>query len=494
MRITVYTDGLPLMDTNLDNLKIINPKVTQEVNKVGKFDFTIYPDHPHFSLLQKMKSIITVYEEGQTEPLFRGRVNDEKQGFYNEKQVSCEGELAFLLDSVQRPWEFSGTPAELFAFFINRHNAQVDEARQFTVGNVTVVDSNDYIVRSNSDYSNTWKQIEEKLIKGLGGYLWVRHEGGINYIDYLADFNVLSNQPIEFGKNLLDLSKNVKVDGFATALIPLGAKLKDEAGNDTSERLTIEDVNNGVDFVYNADAVAEFGYIFTTNTWDDVTDATNLKRKAQAYIDDTAQFVASIDVSAADLNGATIDGEPVNVNSFRIGRYVKLTTQPHSLVDANFMISKLTRQLLKPEATKLTLGTTYKTLTQKQAEFSVIKGDTGATGKDGKGVASITAEYYLSTSKTEQAGGSWKTTAPEWEYGKYMWQRSKVTYTDGTTAYTTPVCDSSWEAVLELQVGGRNLIIGSKDLSANNVMFATYLFTDESSNLLTDESGNILTD
>ena len=60
------------------------------------------------------------------------------------------------------------------------------------------------------------------------------------------------------------MQKNIKVDGFATALIPLGAKLKDEEGNETGERLTIKSVNNNVDYVYNAEAVAQYGYIFTT--------------------------------------------------------------------------------------------------------------------------------------------------------------------------------------------------------------------------------------
>ena len=86
------------------------------------------------------------------------------------------------------------------------------------------------------------------------------------------------------------------------------------------------------------------------------------------------------------------------------------------------------------------------------------KGDTGNTGATGQGISSITEEYYLSTSKTSQTGGSWTTTPPSWSTGKYVWTRSKIVYTNpASTAYTTPVCDSSWEAVNEVQVGGRNL-------------------------------------
>ena len=383
MRIKAYSDGQLFFDTNLEKLAIIKPKIDQEVNKVGKFTFSIYPGHPYYDIFKKMKSIITVYEDGISEPLFRGRIYDEQAGFYNDKQVSCEGELAFLNDSIQRPWEFTGTPEELFTQFINNHNAQVNADRQFKVGRVTVTDPNNYITRADSNLTKTWKCIEDKLIKGLGGYLWVRHEEDGNYIDYLKDFTVLSNQAIQFGKNLLDLKKKVKADEFATAIIPQGAYLKDEEGNDTDERLTIKSVNNDVDYVYNEEAVAEHGYIYTTQIWEDVTDATNLKRKAQEYIDNMAQFTASVEVGAADLNGATVDGEKVSVNSFRIGRYVKVETKPHGL-EQNFLVNKLTRELLNPEKTKLVLGATYKSLTERTANTNSLKGEKGSPGSPGK--------------------------------------------------------------------------------------------------------------
>lgn len=94
------------------------------------------------------------------------------------------------------------------------------------------------------------------------------------------------------------------------------------------------------------------------------------------------------------------------------------------------------------------------------------KGDKGETGPSGTGITSITEEYYLSNSKTSQTGGSWTTTAPTWSAGKYIWTRSKIVYKNPTsTAYTTPICDSSWEAVNNIQVGGRNLVINSDVLN-----------------------------
>ena len=68
------------------------------------------------------------------------------------------------------------------------------------------------------------------------------------------------------------------------------------------------------------------------------------------------------------------------------------------------------------------------------------KGDKGDTGGTGKGVKSIVEQYYKSTSATSLNGGSWGTTYPGWENGKYIWARSVITYTDNTSSTTTAVC------------------------------------------------------
>ena len=107
-------------------------------------------------------------------------------------------------------------------------------------------------------------------------------------------------------------------------------------------------------------------------------------------------------------------------------------------------------------------------------------GATGNTGATGKGVSSITIEFYLSNSKTTQSGGSWTTTMPTWTSGKYLWTRNKIVYTNpSSTAYTTPVCDSSWEAVNEIEIGGRNLL-------QSNFIVKTFVVSD-SSNITTKE-------
>jgi hypothetical protein len=348
----VYCDSFLLYDDQLEGYKIFNPKVELELNQIGSFEFTIYPDHPNFDWMQRLKSIIQVFQDDFL--LFRGRILDDVQGFHNEKQVSCEGELAFLVDSIQRPYDFTGTPAELFTQFITNHNAQVDADKQFKIGDITVTDPNDYISRSDTEYLNTWESIKKKLIETLGGYIWIRHETDGVYIDYLAELNFLSPQKVEFGKNLIDLKRETKGADIATAIIPLGAK---EEGSEN--RVTIVSVNDGLDYVFNQEAVDRFGWIFRMQEWDDVTEPGNLLTKGRQALNEQMQMLYSIELNAADL--ATVDK---TVESFHLGTKVQVTTIPHS-IDQLFLVTKLSISLFEPASNKLTLGDTIQTFTER---------------------------------------------------------------------------------------------------------------------------------
>lgn len=65
---------------------------------------------------------------------------------------------------------------------------------------------------------------------------------------------------------------------------------------------------------------------------------------------------------------------------------------------------------------------------------------TGGTGGTGVGVKSIIEEYYLSSSATSLLNGSWSTTRPTWKNGWYIWTRSVITYTNGTSTTTAAIC------------------------------------------------------
>ena len=345
----VYCDGLLLYHSKLESLKIFKPSIELEVNKTGSFEFTVYPDHPRYDLIKKLKSIITVFQDDFL--LFRGRVLDDEIGWHNEKTIFCEGDMAFLLDSVLRPFSFSGTPAEFLAYIIGLHNAQVDATKQFQLGNVTV---EGYIAYDAEDYITTKETIDKALLDALGGYFSTRFEDGVAYVDYLSQINLLAPQTVEFGKNLLDLKRTTKGEDIATAIIPLGAK---EEGSEN--RLNITSVNNGVDYVYNQEAVDMYGWIFKAQTWDDVTEASNLLTKGNAFLNEQIKMLYSIDLDAADM--ATVGA---NIESFHLGVQVDVESNPHE-IDQRFLVTKLSLDLLHPASNKMTLGSTIYTFTEK---------------------------------------------------------------------------------------------------------------------------------
>lgn len=104
----------------------------------------------------------------------------------------------------------------------------------------------------------------------------------------------------------------------------------------------------------------------------------------------------------------------------------------------------------------------------KQPEISKPVCITGTAGHDGKGVVSIVPEYAISQSSTEPPVSGWADRPKKWMFGYYLWTRFKITYTDKTTSFTTPTCDSSWEIVNDIEIGGKNLLTCTSSIMGYN--------------------------
>ena len=388
----VYCDGQLLHDPRMQEYQLVSPVLNLELNKTGNFTFTQYPDHPMAGKIQKLKSIIEVKKDGAV--LFRGRPLSSKEGFYRQQDYTCEGELAFLLDSRVRPFEMAGGVTELFLYLINQHNEQVDEYKQFKVGTVTVTDPNDYINRSNITYETTLDILNTRLLDTLGGYLWVRHEADGVYLDYLADFPYMSTQRITFVENLLDYACTRDGSEIATALIPLGARLEDKEGNQTDERLTITEVNGGKDYVYDEAAVERYGWIFITQTWDDVTQAGNLKQKGLEALNEKIKTVETIEMTAADLSQMD-----KSFDDFRVCQYVFVDSPPHGVENEKFLVTKMSLNLSDPSQNKLIFGRVQSTFTQENNH-------TGQTVGDLVNRTEKIEKNYVTTSVMQQAVNS----------------------------------------------------------------------------------------
>lgn len=360
----ILADNTLIYDSTLDDYKLGKGVISLETNKSGSFTFSIYPDHFYYDSFVRLKTIITVYKGGKI--VFRGRILNDVTDYWNNKVITCEGELGFLQDSVIRPYVFSGGPSELFTKIISEHNNQVDDFKRFNIGIVTVKDDNDYITRSNSEYETAFDNLNGKLVgASLGGYLYITHgDDGTDptpTINYIDDFSHVSTQSIEFGSNLKNYTKTVTATDIATAIIPVGAEIDDGGESAIPRRVTIENVNNGVDYIYDEKAVELRGWIFKTVTWDDVTLDTNLKRKAEEYLRDSINQTISLEIGAIDLH--LIDP---TIESINLGDYVRVYSTPHNF-NETMLCMKQTLDLLKPENDSLVFGHTYKRFTDVQS-------------------------------------------------------------------------------------------------------------------------------
>lgn len=363
----ILADKTLIYDSTIEDYKIVKGSITLETNKSGSFTFSVYPDHFFYDKFIRLKTVITVFKSNKI--IFRGRILSDVTDYWNNKVITCEGELGFLQDSIIRPFSFNGTPDELFKKLINEHNSQVDEFKKFKVGSITVVDPNNYISRSNLSYESTLSNLNSRLIEDtLGGYFFITHgENGadeIPTINYLADFTKVSTQTVEFGSNLKNYTKTVKAEEIATAIIPLGAEIETDDTEDQKQRLTIASVNGGKDYVYDESGVALYGWIFKVVTFDDVNIASNLKTKAEAYLSSAVQQNITIELNAIDLH--LLDH---SIESFTIGDYIRVISNPHNF-DSTLLCNKQTIDLLKPENDTLTLGYTYSTFTEVSSKVS----------------------------------------------------------------------------------------------------------------------------
>lgn len=399
----IYADGKLLYSPHLfhEGCGVLSPKLTTELNKAGSLEFTLPPTNSLYDEIDKLKTIITAYQDDEL--IFRGRVLHDEKDFYKQKKVYCEGQLAFMLDSIQRPYSFIGTVEEYFKMLIANHNARVNKEKQFTVGNVTVGGTISYV---NSDYPTTIDELNTQIIDYFGGQLKTRVSNGIPYIDlidYYDDENFIS-QTIEFGTNLLDLSEHITAENIITVLVPIGAALYDEEGNMIG-KLDITSVNDGKDYLENETAIALFGRIESMQEWSDIEDASLLLEEGQYCLDLNIEMAVTLTIKAIDLHLLNID-----VDMIRVGCWVRVISLPHGL-DQYFQCTKIVYDMANPDQNEYVFGVNYTTLTERQVsgEKTIISSTSGIqsaiisanTSASKANQASKDAETVIATLPTE---------------------------------------------------------------------------------------------
>lgn len=383
----VVLDGNDILDYSDINLSLISPVLEIEINNAGSLEFVMPPYHKYYDMIRILTSTVEVYEDDIL--IWFGRPISEKIDFFKQKKVYCEGALSFFNDSVMRPLEIDGS--SLHSFFrtlIDSHNGQVASDRTFIVGNITIDDGTVY---RKLNYESTYDAIQNMCLSTNDGYLFIRKENGINYIDWLKDMPYECNQQIEFGINLLNYSSNFDASDFVTCVLPIG-----KTDSETDQPLTIASINDGSDIII-SEAAQTYGKVTKPLSLSDISDPYELMTEGQKYLENSQFNALVIECSAADLHSMN-----KTLDLFRVGQNVHCISNPH-LIDRDFPLSKI--QINLDSAAKIiTLG-----IIKRRTLTRIYKQETeNAYQQD-----SYTPDSYDSAAIEDLNGDEWEVIMPD---------------------------------------------------------------------------------
>lgn len=358
--IQIYADGELAYDSRRENFDLMGLRINHGINVSGFAEIVMPPDHPSYNLFNPYKTIVTIFRDGKLR--FRGRVRYTEDNFSKQRTVMCEGELSFLRDSIMPPFVFEGTPKDALGYLLAEHYRWLSEDtdKLFELGSVTVAAPNGSI-RMEEDTAQPTLNAVNKLLDLCGGHFIIADSPASAYrprtINWYATPVNESRQTIEFGKNLLDYKiSGADSDSIITQLIPYGA-----VDEETKQRITVESVNGGMLRISDYDAIAIYGNIIGTATWDDISDPEKLLIQARAYLNEKKNIVRAMELTALDLS--VLDK---SIDSFSVGDYVHVISKPHG-VDTILQVSSMSEDLLHPSLSRINLGTIIRSLTGKVA-------------------------------------------------------------------------------------------------------------------------------
>lgn len=418
-----------LYDPREQALQLYDVELRSSMDEADELTFSVPATHTlagTFEVMGRSKEV-SLMDGG--EEVFRGRVRRVSRDFLNCEEVECEGMRAYLNDATVPPHttgepeegseeeRVGATVGELFSWYIAQYNLRVPQAQRMHQGVVEGerVHGGEVSV-SEASRVKAWDAIKRNIVDAYGGYVRVRREGGLMYVDLLAEGTEETAQRIEFGVNLLDLTGEEDGTSFATRIVPVGTTVEvsheepkvDEEGNPvygedgTQETEKVVDVEAGQpvhiwsyadtglpngcykmgDAVINGRAELSMGVIEDCREYDLSTPAELVDAALRDLA--TSCFGDTVEVKAVDMHLA--DG---GVPAIRVGQYVRAVSGPHGL-DAWFLCRERTLHPGDPAQDTYVLGTDTGTLTGTQARrlaalnASVGEGVEAAKGSERK--------------------------------------------------------------------------------------------------------------
>lgn len=362
-RVTWHTSfndkGTVLHDPYTDGLKI-EGTIAKEINKVDNFTFQMY-DQGVAEQIMPIKDYIRVYNIKTQKYDFEGRIFNISKGTDQNGapyfEFVCEGLLGFFHDVGIGNGRDKKTLKEHLLYFLDVYNRLVNPNPEKVIqaGDLTYSQINRELTFEWFPEDSTFEIVVNRLIGDNGGELQLRREGENLYLDWLDNIGHISATPIHTGHNLLKDEKSSDFSDYGTIYVPLGAKI-----GDTLSRLTIREVNDGSEYLYDAGRPT-FGVLMKWLVYDDVDDPAELKALAQEDLNNQKFSKDQYTVSALDLslNGLDIEG-------FKLGNGYVLTDDILQIKNEILRVVKINIDINEPQLSNVTIGDKYTDLSEFQ--------------------------------------------------------------------------------------------------------------------------------
>lgn len=410
-----------------DQYLMYNPILTREVNTAGSFEADIPVQNICYSQLKLMLGTVEIERDGEF--IWQGRIRSIELDFNNNKHIYCEGEMAYLNDSYNEiDWEnimminngelmkdcFS--PTLSFGYCVNERS---DNGKSLTCEPVWNYDINTsdwrrlvsglrgtYDGVNDCRYISGWDFLMDKYLNGIVGkisdcvYIKINHtvETGINsgrqcyvrkmdlaIIDPEDENNIIvgtlphTNQSIEFGKNLTDITITYEVpDDLVTMVTAYGWE--------TKGWWIFKNTNNLYAFSKNNSLINTYGLI-EKKIYMDGTSCTQeeLQSVADGIISDyDSRISVQITVKAIDLVDA---GESTDRLDFL--KITHIISEPHG-INMNLVCTKLIEPLDDPSSKEFVYGRTKKSISGDIAQRYVRNGSSYSMSHSAKDFLSDT--------------------------------------------------------------------------------------------------------
>lgn len=357
-KISIFNNGIETVIHYPDPLAphVLEPIITAKRGQASSLSFSMILNSEGYDNITRFVTKVVAIDTRDNTEVFSGRVYTVKTSMTNDgkikKDVVCESEMNYLQDSnVGSAIYEDKTAQEMLQIFLNMHNSQVEDYKQIQLGNITV---SDWIFCTTS-LETTLGAIQKYVVDSNKGYLQLRKVNGIKYLDYISSENS-KTVDIKLGINMKELIVSDEQD-FGTRIIPVGA-------ND----LTIESVNNGKNYIEDAETVAKYGIIYKTVDYKDIDDDIQLMTQCQNDLSNYTKPATVLDCTALDLNKLT-EKTVIEPNSMDIGTTIHIVN-PILGIDENYRIYELQLDLSKAWNPKLVISNKPVTLTSQVNSLS----------------------------------------------------------------------------------------------------------------------------